>query len=138
MHPRMHANVRGMVAAVLCLPLLLCFVCFVILRKNGAPYCMQSWARVEPAASIDNHSRRDVYVPCRLGGVCLLQDKISAEDKAELEKRMEQLRGVLGEGDADTLRAKVKELQELSWKVSQQAYSSQVGDDSDGKRQLNY
>ncbi|CDJ60524.1 hypothetical protein, conserved [Eimeria maxima] len=73
----------------------------------------------------EDQKQKDAVAAKNEAETLLYSDKISAEDKAELEKRMEQLRGVLGEGDADTLRAKVKELQELSWKVSQQAYSSQ-------------
>lgn len=52
-----------------------------------------------------------------------LKDKISTDDKAELESRVGKVRAALGEQDTDALRSEVKSLQELSWKVSQQAYS---------------
>lgn len=61
-------------------------------------------------------------------GVCVvMQDKISAEDKAELETRIQKVRATLTEQDTDAIRAEVKSLQELSWKVSQQAYSQVRG-----------
>ncbi|KAL8448308.1 hypothetical protein Emed_003838 [Eimeria media] len=50
-------------------------------------------------------------------------DKISADDKTELQSRIAKVRAALGEQDLDTLRAEAKSLQELSWKVSQQVYS---------------
>ncbi|KAL8455100.1 hypothetical protein Emag_001076 [Eimeria magna] len=50
-------------------------------------------------------------------------DKISADDKTELQSRIAKVRAALGEQDLDALRAEAKSLQELSWKVSQQVYS---------------
>ncbi|KAL8433058.1 hypothetical protein Efla_006257 [Eimeria flavescens] len=52
-----------------------------------------------------------------------LKEKISAEDKTELEARISKVRAALGGNDSDAIRAEAKSLQELSWKVSQQAYS---------------
>ena len=48
---------------------------------------------------------------------------MSADDKAELEARMAKVRTALAENDAEAINAEVKSLRELSWKVSQQAYS---------------
>merc|ERR1712137_783591 len=53
-----------------------------------------------------------------------LKEKISTADADELKKGMESLRGIMS-GDADNLdeiKDKTKELQEASWKVTQQAY----------------
>ncbi|KAL8433906.1 hypothetical protein ACSSS7_003511 [Eimeria intestinalis] len=55
------------------------------------------------------------------------KDKISAEDKTELQARIAKVRSALGEQDVDALRAEAKNLQELSWKVSQQVYSQGSG-----------
>ncbi|KAL8275053.1 hypothetical protein Esti_001109 [Eimeria stiedai] len=55
------------------------------------------------------------------------KDKISADDKAELEARITKVRAALGGQDPDALRAEAKSLQELSWKVSQQVYSQSSG-----------
>lgn len=52
-----------------------------------------------------------------------LKDKISSDDKAELESRTSKVRAALSEQDTDAIRSEMKALQELSWKVSQQAYS---------------
>merc|ERR1712137_1405914 len=60
-----------------------------------------------------------------------LKDKISSEDAADLKQKMEQLRSSMAaEGtDPDELKEKTKELQEASWKVTQQAY--QQGTDNE-------
>merc|ERR1712137_88328 len=53
-----------------------------------------------------------------------LKEKISTADADELKKGMESLRGIMS-GDADNLdeiKDKTKELQEVSWRVTQQAY----------------
>lgn len=61
-----------------------------------------------------------------------LKDKISADDKAELESRISKVRTALTEQDPDAIRAEIKNLQELSWKVSQQAYSQGSAASSEG------
>nr|CAA87086.1 organellar heat shock protein [Eimeria tenella]prf//2115370B heat shock protein 70:ISOTYPE=organellar [Eimeria maxima] len=61
-----------------------------------------------------------------------LKDKISAEDKTDLESRIQELRSALVEGELETIRSRVKALQELSWKVSQQAYSQSNNTSADG------
>merc|ERR1712056_25387 len=65
-----------------------------------------------------------------------LKEKISTTDAADLKKKMEDLRQVMG-GDAadpEEIKEKTKELQEASWKVTQQAYQ-QGGDDNAGDSQ---
>merc|ERR1711976_379879 len=65
-----------------------------------------------------------------------LKDKISSDDAADLKQKMEQLRSSMAaEGtDPGELKEKTKELQEASWKVTQQAYQ-QGGDDNAGDSQ---
>merc|ERR1712039_392552 len=65
-----------------------------------------------------------------------LKEKISSDDAADLKKKMEDLRTAMAtEGtDPDELKEKTKELQEASWKVTQQAYQ-QGGDDNAGDSQ---
>merc|ERR1719291_467479 len=66
-----------------------------------------------------------------------LKDKISSDDAADLKKKMEDLRTAMAtEGtDPDELKEKTKELQEASWKVTQQAYQQggEREDSSEGK-----
>lgn len=52
-----------------------------------------------------------------------LKDKITSEDRSELESRIGKVREALGGQDTDLIRSEAKSLQEHSWKVSQQAYS---------------
>merc|ERR1711870_17260 len=61
-----------------------------------------------------------------------LKDKISTEDADDLKKKMEDLRQLMGQegADPDEIKAKTKDLQEASWKVTQQAYQ-QGGDSED-------
>merc|ERR1719225_2209005 len=53
-----------------------------------------------------------------------LKEKMSTSDADELKKKMEDVRAVLaGEiEDPEVVKAKMKDLQEVSWKVTQQAY----------------
>merc|ERR1719384_1171363 len=53
-----------------------------------------------------------------------LKDKMSKEDADDLKKKMEDLRMMLaGEiDDPEVVKQKMKDLQEVSWKVTQQAY----------------
>jgi len=59
-----------------------------------------------------------------------LKDKMSTSDADELKKLMEDLRTCLAADDADLddVKQKTKDLQDKSWKVTQQAY--QQGSDS--------
>merc|ERR1712039_857056 len=69
------------------------------------------------------------------------KDKISTADADELKKKMEDLRTSLtGDSvDPDEIKQKTKELQEVSWKVTQQAYQqsssegSEANDEGKGK-----
>merc|ERR1712051_984714 len=66
-----------------------------------------------------------------------LKDKMSTADAEELKKKMEDLRLVLaGEiDDPEVVKQKMKDLQEVSWKVTQQAYqqASSEGDQAGGE-----
>merc|ERR1719446_1015717 len=55
-----------------------------------------------------------------------LKDKMSTADADDLKAKMEAARQSMAPEDADPedIKAKVKELQEASWKVTQQAYQS--------------
>merc|ERR1711959_281614 len=69
-----------------------------------------------------------------------LKDKMSTADADDLKSKMEAVRQSMAQDDADPedIKAKVKELQEASWKVTQQAYqsadSSSEGSDSSGDK----
>merc|ERR1712032_1079199 len=60
-----------------------------------------------------------------------LKDKISTDDASDLKKKMEELRQTMVDDSADPeeIKTKTKDLQEASWKVTQQAY--QQGGDSE-------
>merc|ERR1712050_85876 len=60
-----------------------------------------------------------------------LKEKISTADADDLKKKMEELRQVMGAdgADPDEIKTKTKDLQEASWKVTQQAYQ-QGGEES--------
>merc|ERR1712151_6261 len=66
-----------------------------------------------------------------------LKEKISTADADDLKKKMEELRQVMG-GDAadpEEIKVKTKDLQEASWKVTQQAYqqgSAEGGENQSG------
>merc|ERR1712070_1199252 len=53
-----------------------------------------------------------------------LKDKISKENASELKTKMEALRSYMTQDDVelDDLKEKTKDLQELSWKVTQEVY----------------
>merc|ERR1712151_699271 len=55
-----------------------------------------------------------------------LKDKMSTADADDLKTKMEAARQAMAADDADpdVIKEKVKELQEASWKVTQQAYQS--------------
>merc|ERR1719384_2823307 len=63
-----------------------------------------------------------------------LKEKMSTSDADELKKKMEDLRLVLGEEieDPEMVKAKMKDLQEVSWRVTQQAYQQASSEDSSG------
>merc|ERR1711920_596929 len=66
-----------------------------------------------------------------------LKEKISTADADDLKKKMEELRQVMSADGADPeeIKEKTKELQEASWKVTQQAY--QQGSEEGGTDQAN-
>mmetsp|Transcript_73680 Transcript_73680/g.149578 ORF Transcript_73680/g.149578 Transcript_73680/m.149578 type:complete len:683 (-) Transcript_73680:125-2173(-) len=59
-----------------------------------------------------------------------LKEKISTEDADDLKKKMDELRVAMATDspDPDDIKAKHKDLQEVSWKVTQQAYAQSSGD----------
>merc|ERR1711920_903895 len=60
-----------------------------------------------------------------------LKDKMSTGDADELKKKMENLQQVITQGaDLEEIKEKTKELQEVSWKVTQQAYNNASSENS--------
>merc|ERR1711937_411783 len=53
-----------------------------------------------------------------------LKEKISTADSDELKKKLEILREVMGKDEPEEIQAATKELQEVSWRVTQAAYQS--------------
>jgi molecular chaperone DnaK len=55
-----------------------------------------------------------------------LKEKMSSADKSELEDKMQKLRSEMATPDADVERIQTltKDLQDVSWRVTQQAYQS--------------
>merc|ERR1712118_61736 len=53
-----------------------------------------------------------------------LKEKISTADNDELRKKLEILREVMGKDEPEEIKAATKELQEVSWRVTQAAYQS--------------
>merc|ERR1712139_264395 len=67
-----------------------------------------------------------------------LKEKISSADKSELEDKMQKLRSEMAvpEADMERIQTLTKELQDVSWRVTQQAYqSSESSGSSDGQGQ---
>merc|ERR1711877_41105 len=62
-----------------------------------------------------------------------LKDKMTTEDADELRKKMEDLRTFMTGDDLDLeeLKEKTKQLQEQSWKVTQQVYQSSSSNESE-------
>merc|ERR1712051_531004 len=65
-----------------------------------------------------------------------LKEKMSTADADELKKKMEDLRLVLAGEDLDpeVAKAKMKDLQDVSWRVTQQAYQQASSDESGGEQ----
>merc|ERR1711970_713407 len=62
-----------------------------------------------------------------------MKDKMSQDDANDLRKKMEDLRTYMASDavELDELKEKTKQLQEVSWKVTQQVYqNSSSGSDS--------
>merc|ERR1711920_894767 len=61
-----------------------------------------------------------------------LKDKMSTADADDLRKKMEDVRSAMASDSADPeeIKAKTKDLQEASWKVTQQAYQQSDSSDS--------
>merc|ERR1712045_871480 len=65
-----------------------------------------------------------------------LKDKISTPDADDLKAKMSDLRQAMAEDspEPETIRAKTKDLQEASWKVTQQAYQQGSSESSDSSK----
>merc|ERR1712232_526128 len=62
-----------------------------------------------------------------------LKDKMSTADADELKKKMEGLRQTMAaDTDPEEIKKQTKDLQDVSWKVTQQAYQQASADGSDG------
>jgi len=98
----------------------------------------------EQMREADNKKKESVQVKNDAETLCYqvekqlseLKDKMSTADAEDLRKKMADLRETMGSdaADPDELKAKTKELQEASWKVTQQAYqqaSSESNESSD-------
>merc|ERR1719410_49015 len=61
-----------------------------------------------------------------------LKDKMSTTDADDLKKKMEDVRAsIVGDDlDAELVKTKTKDLQEASWKVTQQAYQQASSEDT--------
>eukprot|EP00438_Fugacium_kawagutii_P030310 Skav204418 [mRNA] locus=scaffold398:609931:619002:- [translate_table: standard] len=66
-----------------------------------------------------------------------LKDKMSTADADELKSLVADLRTALAaeEGDLDLIKNKTKDLQEKSWKVTQQAYQQGASSEGDSSEQ---
>merc|ERR1712156_486800 len=66
-----------------------------------------------------------------------LKDKMSKDDADDLRKKMEDLRTFMTGDDVDLeeLKDKTKQLQEQSWKVTQQVYQSSSSNESEDKKE---
>jgi molecular chaperone DnaK len=64
-----------------------------------------------------------------------LKEKISSSDKQELEDKMQKLRAEMAtpEADVERIQTLTKDLQDVSWRVTQQAYQSSEGSSSEGQ-----
>lgn len=63
-----------------------------------------------------------------------LKDKMSTADADDLRKKLEDVRQAMAsDADPDEIKSKTKELQEVSWKVTQQAYQQGSAESDDTK-----
>merc|ERR1712194_979137 len=70
-----------------------------------------------------------------------LKDKMSTADAAGLKEKLTGVRELLtGDSieDADLVREKMKDLQDLSWKVTQQAYQSSSDESSEDSKESKF
>jgi len=63
------------------------------------------------------------------------KEKISTADSDELKKKLEILREVMGKDEPEEIQAATKELQEVSWRVTQAAYQSGSADGEGEKKE---
>merc|ERR1712176_898180 len=114
----------------------------VTVRTSGGLSDADIESMVQEAEQMrDSDEKRKEAVQCKNDGETLcyqvekqmsdLKDKISTADADDLKKKMEDLRTVMtgDAADPEEIKTKTKELQEASWKVTQQAY--QQGSEGD-------
>lgn len=89
----------------------------------------ESDAKKKDAVGARNESEKLTYsVEKQLSD---FKDKLSEADKTELTEKLQALREAVGGDDAELIRAKTKDLQEVSWRVSQQMYSQTSTENTD-------
>merc|ERR1712038_815203 len=109
----------------------------VTVRSSGGLFDAEVERMVQEAEQMrdaDNKKKEGVTVKNDAETLCYqvekqlseLKDKMSTADADDLKAKMEAARQSMAQEDADPedIKAKVKELQEASWKVTQQAYQS--------------
>jgi len=62
-----------------------------------------------------------------------LKDKMSSSDSDELVKKLADLRKVMDSDDFEQIQEKTKELQEVSWRVTQAVYQQTGEEKKDDK-----
>jgi molecular chaperone DnaK len=78
----------------------------------------------------ETRNRADALVHAAEKALKDLGDKVSSEDRAQVESAVSDLKGVLRGDDKDIIEKKAAALAEASAKVAQQAYASQAGGDA--------
>jgi molecular chaperone DnaK len=78
----------------------------------------------------ETRNRADALVHAAEKALKDLGEKVSAEDRAQVESAVSDLKGVLRGDDKDIIEKKAAALAEASAKVAQQAYASQAGGDA--------
>merc|ERR1719272_1346026 len=58
-----------------------------------------------------------------------LKEKMSTADADELKKKLEDLRQAMGSDEPELIQEKTKELQDVSWRVTQAAYQQGSADE---------
>merc|ERR1719162_2362397 len=118
----------------------------VTVRSSGGLSDAEVERMVQEAESMretDNKKKEGVQVKNDSETLCYqvekqlsdLKDKMSTADAEELKKKTEDLRSALaGEeiDDPEVVKTKMKDLQEVSWKVTQQAYQQASSEESSG------
>merc|ERR1712137_550684 len=115
----------------------------VTVRTSGGPSDADIERMVQEAEQMreaDNKKKEGVQAKNDAETLCYqvekqlseLKDKMSTADADDLKKKMEEVRSTmaLDGADPEEIKAKTKDLQEASWKVTQQAYQQSDSSDS--------